>query len=478
MARPLLLVTLLCLGIVALSATPGARALSLSLSFNKRSIEKPFDWQYVCNGAILPCDIIKKAMDRAANRIARAVNIKQTIVVSFRITSFSAVCQNSFLQDGRCGQSAAGDARMGWTVARSVTKQTLSDGTTWTIPSALQRQLGSSSATFMLNDMDVEINQDYSKSWWIPELGIYGVQLNSTTFDMEQLIVHELLHGMGLTTSWIPVAALLGQTAVADPGILVPPFALNDPFDLVRGNQTILKGWRGTPDLSLMDRYTIANTTATNAGSLASEIVKFSFPVNSSLSQFYTLFKSSGAPYEAARKAYDLFTSGPAAATFVTGSSSSKKRAATNSATLHTLQSAFPPGLPLSHLSTSYESTPDFILTPNITSAFYGRTLDDTLRAQGQGYGAIGPQLSSMLTQLGYEPSDVTSGLPTTYGGLTPGELAGVIIGSILAAVLVTLGVLYAIRHCKVKSETVELFESKFGDSQFKAGSAQSGGMG
>jgi hypothetical protein len=218
---------------------------------------------------------------------------------------------------------------------------------------------------------------------------------------------------MGFHTSWIPVLDVLN---VPGDGILVPPFQLNDVYGAASSNETIVRSWKGSPGLSLYDRYVASNVTGVNAIQSAKTITDFQFPPNITLAAWYALFRASGAPYNEARRMYDTFTAGPGVANFLT-----------NSTTVAPMEVRTAPGTfrgSVSSVGDRYNNGPDWIMVLNNTAKTVGKTLDTVLMEQGGGYGVIGPGISSMLTQLGYPAGDLGSGLPVMYGSLTAGQVS------------------------------------------------------
>jgi hypothetical protein len=218
---------------------------------------------------------------------------------------------------------------------------------------------------------------------------------------------------MGLYSSWIPVLDVLN---IPGDGILVPPLQLNDPYATLTSNETVVRSWKGSPALSLYDRYIVSNQTGVNTMQSAKAITDFQFPPNITLAAWYALFRASGEPYNQARRMYDTFTSGPGVANFVPDDTK-----------VTPMEVRTAPGTfrgSVSSVGDRYNNGPDWIMVFNNTDKTVGKILDDVVREQGGGYGVIGPGISSMLAQVGYPPGDLGSGLPVMYGDLTAGEVS------------------------------------------------------
>lgn len=220
--------------------------------------------------------------------------------------------------------------------------------------------------------------------------------------DFEYTVMHELVHGLGFT------ARLTTFFDEVDPTIVTPA-----PLFYTTG------GFAGWEPPALFTAY-IFTKSQDNAAELCRTIASFQPPRGTTETDFYPLFKASGAPYLAARQLYQAATSGYGGM-YVYIPKDAMPPANGTAAYLYT-GTQWRTGSSISHLAQEYasRSTADFLMAPAIIP---GETLDGIVArtSPGWAYGAMGPRTLDIMNINGYSINMNPGGvvIPTETAGPT-----------------------------------------------------------
>ncbi|KAJ3097116.1 hypothetical protein HDU97_005271 [Phlyctochytrium planicorne] len=399
---------------------------------------KPFNITFTCKNVLKKtCEMAKTSFENAANRIAQALFIVNTIQVSAYFHSFcdeSAVL--SATDNSTASSSKDTDSNSGATCSRRNTlgqasaaayfsaKPVNSTSLSWFFyPQALVKQL-KQDYTLQYNTFDIiaEFNSDFN--FWFSS-SEQAIQPSQT--DFEFVVAHEISHGLGIESSLIQwSSAFSSLDAAKDLNIssrfLAPPFNARGTML----NTAVVSSWQPP---SIFDGQLEDAATGKPLRDIAKDIFAFT-PANLTFRDFITQFQASGAPFKAASALYELATAGtnsirfavPSSVTNQNSGSSSSTNAITPSnpipasllsslsgTTEFSLQTStvFSPGTSIVHVAYSqYWTSPDFLMIPAVQD-WAGVPLDGILANVTQNgkiktYGAYGPVTVAMLASIGW----------------------------------------------------------------------------
>ncbi|KAI9207021.1 uncharacterized protein BJ171DRAFT_421320 [Polychytrium aggregatum] len=229
------------------------------------------------------CSLAELAANRALSRITAAIRFRRPIQVTFNITSF---CANSTSADpSHCLQSSktlglASPTK--WYSWDHHTTDTVAAGidVDYVYPSALAKQLLAQDPGGPANDGDIAAVFNSDCNWLMKDHDgrIYrslallnrtnqaGTCSDSTvSYDLEQIVLHELIHGLGFLSSWYP---WLGNASVLLPS--QPIMSSNHAAYIGLTKPYIFNKWMATVDGQWLRRYELAILRASDAAAQTS----------------------------------------------------------------------------------------------------------------------------------------------------------------------------------------------------------------
>ncbi|CAI2163779.1 11685_t:CDS:2 [Funneliformis geosporum] len=204
--------------------------------------------------------------------------------------------------------------------------------------------------------------------------------MNATDYDITYIITHELIHGLGFTSSWKP----LSVAQSAPPLGLLPAIATKDGI--------IVKEF-------IFDKFMIRLDDGNFTSDYTKEIQKY-FIENKDVNDEVSLEELIKAPQFKIMQEMLRLSTTPKTLGFLPHDSTDYIR---DSAILETSFPIFKVGSTLSHLDFStYLNTSDFLMMPK---AIPGKTHDELIQLNGN-YGLIGPKITSILESIGYATTE------------------------------------------------------------------------
>lgn len=257
---------------------------------------QPFFFTFTCHDT--PLDVCEKAragFEEAGARVAKVLKLNETISVN---ATFRPFCDDGATTGASCARF---NQTLGMATPASMLVVTLRSGDQWTIPQALVRQIfppEKLSAQLEPFDIVADFNSDFNFHFPSDLTTIS----NTTKQDFIWVAVHELIHGLGFTARIGNFMELLGLTTE---GLVTPAFAFSSS---VLSTDPTFRLWE--PPAYFNDRLRSGSPSRDEITPLIRTISNWKPPSGTRFSQFFETFKSSGAPYEAARKLYQISTGG------------------------------------------------------------------------------------------------------------------------------------------------------------------------
>lgn len=246
-----------------------------------------------------------------------------------------------------------------------------SDGTTRYYPQALVKQLGIPSR-IQFSDYDVLANFNSRANLYFKDDG----SINSDQFDFEYIVTHEFIHGLGFFSYW--------ANYDYDVDLLTPfpEFLYNSDGQYINFTRFVE---------SAFDRYMLLTEPGKPSQRMTQFVSEFNsiLPIGTNLttSEFFDKFQRSSAFDLGKRLAKDAVT--PLTMSFVTSDNTR--------VLLETKINPYAQGSSISHVDTSYNDGPDFLMEYSMTP---GITLDKLI-TKNSGTSVIGPNLTNILVTLG-----------------------------------------------------------------------------
>jgi hypothetical protein len=362
---------------------------------NQPRQSSPFQLAWTCTADATTCTKARDAFVRAGQRLQVALKITTPIVVKGTFRSFCQGQSTCALRN-TLGQASAASFLLG------------PDG--YMYPQALYKHISSAPTQYAAQDIIAEFNSDFN--FYFGDGKIQPSQV-----DFELVLLHELVHGLGLTTSW---NTWFKDAYPVDTSqdYLTPSFTVRmAPGTSSQNIQNINFGnWQ---PLQAFDR-----AMATQAGKSLIEnynrVTAFSGS-GAALPGFLTGFKVSGDPYNAAKEVYSYATAGPR--NLVYNVPNEAQFASGETIYLQTYANQYLQGSSIAHFDLqSYVNTPDFLMIPDVTN-LTGQSLDEILArlSKDWAYGVMGPRLLGVLGSMGWPlQASPTSPLPTVNPTASP----------------------------------------------------------
>ncbi|ORX91842.1 hypothetical protein K493DRAFT_355154 [Basidiobolus meristosporus CBS 931.73] len=324
---------------------------------------------FYCSSDEATCNKVKATFDTAFKLILNVVNLQETITVN---ASFVHFCKEL----GECNSQyrilgSAGPAR--------TMIMTDDDGRRRSFPQALLKQQKlNRHPVYSKFDITAAFNAD--ANFWLPA---DGRQITANRSDLLFVIVHELIHGLGLTSSWADYMNDVPQ--VLTPNILVSNTK----------NSIVFGGFFE----NAFDRYLVEYPSMRPITQITDELNQaFGGPGATFVSeaQFVSTFSVSS-QYASGVRLFNLSTT-PQSLAFLPKNNS----ISTEPIILETSLKPYAQGSSISHFDyKTYTNTADFLMRYMEDP---GTTLEATIKKGGSyAGGPIGPQLTSILQTLGYE---------------------------------------------------------------------------
>ncbi|KAK9762470.1 hypothetical protein K7432_011748 [Basidiobolus ranarum] len=337
-----------------------------------------------CSSDEATCSKVRATFDTAFKLILNVITLQESVTVN---ASFVPFCKEL----GECNSQyrilgSAGPAR--------TMIMTDDDGRRRSFPQALLKQQKlNRHPVYSKFDITAAFNAD--ANFWLPT---DGRQITSSRSDLLFVIVHELIHGLGLTSSWADYINDVPQ--VLTPNILVS----NTKNSLVFGGFFE----------NAFDRYLVEYPSMRPISQITDELNQsFGGPGAPFVSeaQFVSTFAVSS-QYSAGVRLFNLSTT-PQSLAFLPKNTSTSA----DPIILETSLKPYAQGSSISHFDyKTYTNTADFLMRYMEDP---GTTLEATIKKGGNyAGGPIGPHLTSILQTLGYEinpnPRPISEILPAS----------------------------------------------------------------
>ncbi|CAG8490771.1 11714_t:CDS:2 [Dentiscutata heterogama] len=247
----------------------------------------------------------------------------------------------------------------------------------------------------------IDILADFNSNFPFWFEGDPQIQPNQTGF--EELVLHELTHGLGFLSSW-------SNDYLDENSLFLTPnidgIIYNVGDNIERNSELVFRGFLE----NAFDKYMVLTSDKTRTTELTSKLDKFLDGQDTkfaSINEFKEKFKASP-QFDIAKQMYTTCIK-PNSLGFLLNTSNSKN----DVVVLETGIDPFLSGSSLSHVDEKlFDNTSEFLMTFEQTP---GRTLEDSIAASGSGKGgkeeAIGPKILAILETLGF----ATSNNPNPY---------------------------------------------------------------
>jgi hypothetical protein len=325
---------------------------------------------YNCQVAGVLCDNFKIVVNRAIQKLSSVVFLNTNVLVNMIFRSFCPA--------RNCGQTPLGQA----SPASYFPAMEQGSTSVYSYPQALVKQMNYNvPIQFSQYDIMAEFNSDYDFFYDL------NVPKKPEQADMEGIVLHELLHGLGYSsgwTSWSETYNIQGAN-----GFLAPLLVMSQ----LSNNQQIVSGFS---PLFIFDRNVVQRATNTPMKVYADAISGFR-GAGVALNTFVANFYRSGAPFQAAQTVFQTATSQDGVVFRFTD-----KRFP--DLFLHT-PSQYSGASSLSHNSqTRYQGTAEFLMTAeayDVTVSSFKAVIANQVRAGNNLYGGLGVLTVQVLTEMG-----------------------------------------------------------------------------
>ncbi|CAG8567896.1 4618_t:CDS:2 [Diversispora eburnea] len=327
----------------------------------KRQTTNFFEVTHNCTATAALCNKIKEAFNDAGKEISKVLKLKAIIKVNATFTDLN-------------NAAVLGSANS----ARYI-PLTSDDKIIRRYPQALVKQFFLSVHP-EYNDYDINARFNSVKDWWFRT---DDEPIGSDQQDFYAVVLHELIHGLGFSSSWNSNLETLDNQ---DTTGLTPTFSFND------GNQ-----FEGFTE-RIFDRYVKFKrnseiSTSTNYTSQLNEAV----PIGASFdtySEFVTQVKSSS------QWKYAEFVLISATTNDSLTFTPAKNTSWNDEIYLESSLNPYLQGSSISHVSIIYETTSDFLMKYIFNR---GESLEYLVQRGGNYSSPIGPRILSILESIGYE---------------------------------------------------------------------------
>ncbi|KAI8867066.1 hypothetical protein GQ42DRAFT_165056 [Ramicandelaber brevisporus] len=249
-------------------------------------------YQLDCVSGDSRCDNVDKALDSATRRLESIFSLRAPILVQAKFHSFCT-------DNNSCGNSASTNGTVGWAYPASQWTLGCLEGvdSKYLYPQSLAKQLSPKDLEWNKADIVAEFNSDLASDvyWFKSDTPIKRGQV-----DIEYMFVHELMHGLGYTSS-LGAQLLLPQNRP----LLVPPMSPTDlrlvmpNLQLVQNVNTQVVSISGVSTPFIFDRFLAIDPTLIPGLSSASFVSKQSNPLKADmlypLDQLYDIFYGTNA---------------------------------------------------------------------------------------------------------------------------------------------------------------------------------------
>jgi hypothetical protein len=341
-------------------------------ALRKQTTNQPaFLFQFSCNVQLVGqerCQLAKTGFENAGQRIAQALNIKQTVIVQAIFHSFCQSQRNSNCRDanntlGRASSAAYFPATTG------------GNSDIYFYPQSLVKQLKKSSdLTYASADIFAEFNSDFpfyftgSRS---------PIRPNDT--DFEFVVAHELTHGLGVDSGWVQYSGFYNMLT-NNAGYLAPlPFA--------QGNSDQSSVVSTFSPLTIYDSF--LRSRSENLADLGRNVMRFR-PNQLRLPIFISTFESSP-QMQSARQAMSGASGGQDSLRFQAPSGPA--------ISLHS-PTRFQQGTSITHVDSRLSNTLDFLMIPAITPLL-GQRLEQIMQRLNA-TSIYGPGTMAMMSAIGW----------------------------------------------------------------------------
>lgn len=325
------------------------------------------------------CEKARLTFEGAAQKIALAIKVTRPIIVEASLYSFCKIKGDAYCSNVSSIGSAAASA---YHILNR-------NGTRYLFPQPLVKQMDEVSV-FMASDITADFNSDYSFYFAGDD------KIEEGQVDYEFVVLHELIHGLGFATSFQKYFSdVIKVTDSQD--FLTPSLALI--------NETYISNWR---PIQIFDKNVLSTGTQTSFDNYSNDITGFVASRNNlSALEYHNEFISSIKPYQAAKAVYQSASNQAGSLVFHTSQG--------KDIILYT-KDEFMQGSSIAHLDDKYIKSPDFIMISDV-SPFQGRTLASLYKEYGENhpYGAIGPNVLSILSEIGWEIAEEPANITTFY---------------------------------------------------------------
>lgn len=374
-----------------------ADVLNISSKYVRLSDRAQLRVNFTCSSTVdsKRCEKARNAFTYVTDMLSGILVLKADVLVSTTFGSFcnggvnGTVCTNSvYLGSANPTSFFKGSLlRSGYSPILSASDVGNLSTTDLLYPQALVKQFNvNDRIRFSDTDIVAEFNSDFD--FWFPGDGAIAEQ----QYDFTYVVLHELVHGLGITTGWRNHLYSLGMS-----NALTPP--------IVRSNSSAA-GISFQPPF-VFDAY-IVDAKNNKIAMDALDFVRYQDFNSKSKEQWLNNFlrSSQGA---SSISAYELATKKEGSLYFqlpATAASSADKL------TLYTIAGTYQSKSTLSHLGlAAFNNTSDFLMRPMLISNKTLSLLTEQFCGQWV-FGPVGPKLVKMLQTIGYTLiSDLPSGL-------------------------------------------------------------------
>ncbi|TPX32964.1 hypothetical protein SmJEL517_g03997 [Synchytrium microbalum] len=185
------------------------------------NITSSFQLQFTCRNSA-SCSYAQTTFIHATQRLSQILSLPAQVIISATFESFCIA------NAADCGSSTLGlAAPASFHTWSAVAGNALGVDTAYSYPSALAKQLAPNDTAWGPNgtvgssvvDIFARFNADFP--WWFTtQSSSPPAATNHAPYDFEQIVLHELYHGLGFISSWYPWTG---------PGLLLPSYPVTDP---------------------------------------------------------------------------------------------------------------------------------------------------------------------------------------------------------------------------------------------------------
>ncbi|KAI8902543.1 hypothetical protein BC833DRAFT_561589 [Globomyces pollinis-pini] len=359
-------------------------------------VDQPaFIFKFQCDQSIPAknCELAKQGFQNAGARIAKVLNIKETIVVN---AVYHSLCKaNNYMNCANLNRTLGQASASSYFPARVVGK---SDYLYY--PQALVKQLQKKETlTYAPSDIFAEFNSDFP--FYFKDSGL---PINRNDTDFEFVVTHEMTHGLAFDSELVHFANFYQSLNLATSSKYLAPL----PFSQGSGQASAIV--TSTSPISAYDSF--IRQGSNNFLDLGRRMTQFNGK-KMTVAEYVKAFENSGDPMTAATAAYKMAVSSQLK--FIT---SSNLEIPLNS------PDSFAPGTSVVHVDPSLANTKDFLMIPAV-EGLVGQKLDDIIQKAG-GSEVYGPGIIAMMQTLGWPTKDTSAVASIEIGKSTASSALGV----------------------------------------------------